>query len=101
MTVVTLVSAVRMYRSWSWFNATPLNKHFMHGSVSIQLNIYSFARQTTSVAVNISADTEDLCSVGSFFIDQFIVTFLTPSVGCVAKIEVEMILTASQKNTIL
>lgn len=74
----------------------------MHGSVSIQLNIYSLARQTTSVAVNnISADTEDLCNLDSFFIDQFIVTFLTPSVGCVAKIEVGMILTASQKNTIL
>lgn len=49
MTVVTLVTAIGMCRSWSWFNATLLNKQFRHRSVSTQLNICSFALQATPV----------------------------------------------------
>lgn len=95
-----MVTAVRMYRSWSWFNATLLNKHFMHGSVTTQLNIYSFAHQATSVAVNkysISTDTGSM-QHWLFFHWSIYCQISDALCWCVAKIEVGMILTASQRR---
>lgn len=89
-----------MYRSWSWFNATPLNQHFMHGSVTYQLNIYSFAHQATSVAVNQYSISTDTGSMQHWLLFHWSIYCQISDTlcWCVAKIEVKMILTSSQRR---